>query len=82
MNIQWSDPAAEPVLDDTLDIALDYLEFTGKAYPYSDTRPREAQAIWEGWRGYRHKIRPANCAIVTIENRHASDRTRLISLGA
>jgi hypothetical protein len=32
------DPAAEPVLEDALDIALDYLEFTGKAYPYSDTR--------------------------------------------
>jgi hypothetical protein len=83
MKYPWSDPAAEPVLDDALDVALGYLEFTGNAYPYSDTRSRAAQAIWEGWRaGYRHKIRLANCAIVTIENGQASHRTKLISLGA
>jgi hypothetical protein len=75
-------PAAEPVLYDTLDIALDYLEFHRQGLSIFRSRPRAAQAIWEGWRGgYRRKIRLANCAIVTIENGHASDRTKLISIG-
>ena len=68
-------PLANPdlVLDDALDIALDYLEFTGQAFPFSETQRLCAHIILQSWHsGTRHRIRLANDAINAIEKRQAT----------
>jgi hypothetical protein len=65
----WPRLEADLVLQEALDIALDYLEFTEQAYPFSATQQICAQTILQGWRqGKRHRIRLANDAINAIEN--------------
>jgi hypothetical protein len=62
-------PLSDPVLQEALDIALDYLEFTGRATPFIQTQWICANAILATWNnGERHRIRLANCAIAAIEN--------------
>jgi hypothetical protein len=54
---------------EALAIALNYLELTRQAYPYSETRWKCAQVIADEWNaGKRHRIWLANKAIVAIEN--------------
>ena len=68
MRYPWSTPDADPVLDDALDIAMDYLEFTGQADAYSETQWYAARAILHAREaGTQHKIRLANSGIVAIE---------------
>ena len=56
-----------PILQEALDIALDYLEFTGRAFHYAQTG---AQIILNAWReGTSHRIKLADCAIVAIEKK-------------
>jgi hypothetical protein len=60
--------AQDPVLQQALDIAMDYLECTGQAYPYSETERLCALTILNEWHsGKRHRIWLANKAITAIE---------------
>ena len=66
----WPTEDPDGELQSALDIALDYLGFTGQAYPYSTTERVCAYIILAAWRaGARHKIRLANCAILAIEKK-------------
>jgi len=57
------------VPEEALAIALQYLELTKQAYPYSEIRWKCAQVIVDEWNaGKRHRIWLANKAIVAIEN--------------
>jgi hypothetical protein len=71
MPYPWPIADADVELEIALDIALDYLEFTGQAFPYSATQQICALAILKSWRaGTRHRIRLANDGINAIEKRH------------
>jgi hypothetical protein len=73
MSYHWPLPHPDPVLDDALDIALDYLEATGQAKAGDDTQHLAASSVLNAWLdGTRHKIRLANNAIVAIEKAQAS----------
>lgn len=62
----WPLDSADAVLQEALDIAMDYLEFTGQAY--LGTELICADIILRSWRrGTKHRIRLANDAIVAIE---------------
>jgi len=55
-------------LDDSLRIAMDYLERTGQAEPYYRVQSLVADAILTQWRaGVRHRLRLANTAIRVVE---------------
>jgi hypothetical protein len=70
-------PTSDPVLQEALDIALDYLEFTGQATPFIQTQWLCANAILAAWNdGERHRVKLANCAILAIE----SEKGRLRSM--
>jgi hypothetical protein len=61
-------PLVETDLEEALGIAMDYLEITGRAYPFSETQRTCANVILKNWRaGTRHRIRLANDAINAIE---------------
>ena len=61
-------PLTDPVLQESLDIALDYLEFTGQATPFIPTQWLCANAILTGWsNGERRRVALANFAIEVIE---------------
>jgi hypothetical protein len=56
------------VPQEALDIAMDYLEFTGQAVPLTETQCICANAILAAWNvGTRHRIKLADCAIVAVE---------------
>jgi hypothetical protein len=75
MQYPWPIANADEVLQDALDIALDYLEFTRQAYPFSEVERACASVILEAWKaGTRHRIRLANYAITTIERTKAAPR--------
>ena len=72
MPYPWPLAEADVVLEEALDIAMYYLEFTDKAFPFSETQRICANAILQGWRrGTRHRIRLANDAINAVENGRA-----------
>jgi len=61
--------ACYPLLDEALQIAMDYLEGTGQAPEYTKVQSQAAREIMARWRaGVRHKLRLANYAIVAVEN--------------
>ena len=63
----WPD---DGVMNEALEIAMDYLEGTGRAYPYSEKQSVAADAILGAWRaGVRNKIRLANYAIIAVERK-------------
>jgi hypothetical protein len=67
-------PLAElhTTLSESLEIAMGYLE-AGRAYPYSETQVKAADAILAAWRaGARHRIRLANVGIVAVQQAQAS----------
>jgi len=56
------------VLDDALDIALNYLDRTGQAVRFQEAQSKAAMAIAMAWkRGVRHRIKLANIAITAVE---------------
>jgi hypothetical protein len=56
------------VMDDALDIALNYLTLTGQAVTFQEVQSTAATAIAAAWRrGVRHRIRLANAAIKAVE---------------
>jgi hypothetical protein len=62
-------PVSDPVLQEALDIALDYLEKTEQPIAFRETQWVCAGVIWEAWKcGTRHRIKLANHAIVAIES--------------
>jgi hypothetical protein len=70
MPYPWPLAEANPALDKALQIAMGYLEDTGRAYPYSETQRRVANAILAAWQsGVRHQIRLANYGIAAIEQK-------------
>jgi hypothetical protein len=70
MSYPWPIEHADVTLQEALDIALDYLEVTGQAFPYSETERTCAQIILMTWKaGIRHRIKLANYAIVAIEQK-------------
>jgi hypothetical protein len=77
----WPIADADLVLQEALDIAMDYLEFTGQAYPFSATQRFCAQTILRAWRaGRTHRIRLANDAINGIEKGQTSSVENIESL--
>jgi hypothetical protein len=71
----WPIAEYNSVMSQALDIAMDYLELTGRAVLFSQVQEDAASAILSAWRGgVRHKIRLANCAINAIEKQTAVTR--------
>jgi hypothetical protein len=68
-------PLPDPALDESLDIALDYLESTGQAKVDGDTEHLVARTILFAWSaGIRHRIRLANEGIVAVQQAQAALR--------
>jgi hypothetical protein len=64
----WPNGEYNPVLDEALTIAMEYLELTGRAQEYNRVQAFAALVILKEWRsGVRHPIRLSNTAIVAIE---------------
>ena len=56
------------VMDEALDIAMNYLSRTDQAVNFRVVQTVAAKAIIAAWQaGARHKIRLANCAIRAVE---------------
>jgi hypothetical protein len=56
------------VMDDALDIAMNYLLLTGQAVPFKEAQATAARAIVAAWqRGVTHRIKLANAAIKAVE---------------
>lgn len=69
MPYPWPLNNPDVAVQDALDTALDYLEFTGQAYPFSETERLCAHTIVNAWlAGTRHRIRLAYDAICIIGN--------------
>jgi hypothetical protein len=67
---QWPVFVTDSVVLEAFDIALDYLERSGQAYPYSETQHICAKIIFDEWNeGKRHPIWLANKAIVAVESK-------------
>jgi hypothetical protein len=67
MPYQFPIPAV-PMLQESLDIAMYYLEHTRQAYPFSETERFCAEVIFQEWyAGRRHRLWLANRAIVALE---------------
>jgi hypothetical protein len=61
------------VLEEALNIALDYLEYTEQAVRYRETRSLCAKVILAAWRcGIQHRVHLANCGIVAVEQKARS----------
>jgi hypothetical protein len=70
MPYPWPIESADVTLQDALDIALDYLEFTRQADPFSEVERKCAKVILTNWKaGIRQKIKLANSAIVAVEKK-------------
>ena len=77
MSYPWPLPDPDPVLEEALNIALDYLAATGQAKIGDDTRSLVASSIMTSWRkGMRHRIRLANVGIIALQQLQASLRTQ------
>jgi hypothetical protein len=64
----WRFGEFDNVMDDALDIALDYLICTGQAVNFREVQTSAANAIADGWRaGVRNRIRLTNLAIRAVE---------------
>jgi hypothetical protein len=81
MPYPWPIEFADSRLQEALDIALDYLELTRQAYPFSEVEKACALVILTAWkRGVRHRVRLANYAIVAIEQRRQKQEVQLNAL--
>jgi hypothetical protein len=66
----WPLDVDSRLLGEALEIAMDYLERTGQAYPFAAIQQICAFTIHNAWReGRRHKLRLANDAIRAIEKK-------------
>jgi hypothetical protein len=68
----WPLNELDPVLDEGLTIAMDYLRATGQADDYTRVERIAAAAVLAEWRkGVTHPIRLSNAAIVAVRNEAA-----------
>jgi hypothetical protein len=80
MMYPWPLAECHHTLNEVLKIAVDYLQLTRQAYPYSETQVWAAEAILAAWRsGVRHKIRDANYAIGAVEGKNQLNGRELSS---
>jgi hypothetical protein len=69
------------VMDESLEIAMNYLSRTGQAINFIAVQNAAAEAIIVAWQaGARHKIRLANCAIRAVESSAAEPRQQVPSV--
>jgi hypothetical protein len=72
----WPLTEAHATLDESLGIAMEFLEGSGQAHPYSETQMKAADAILAAWRaGARHPIRLANVGIMAVQRARATHPT-------
>jgi pantothenate synthetase len=70
MNYSW--PASNPLLDEALKIVIDSLAATGQAEINKDTEQLAAEAVLSEWRAdTMHRIRLVNAGIVAAEEKLA-----------
>ena len=75
MSYPWPLLDPDPVLEEALNIALDYLAATGQAKIRDDTRNLVASSVMTSWRkGMRHRIQLANVGIVAVQRLQPSLR--------
>ena len=76
----WPPEHASATLDESLEIAMNYLEGTGQAFPNSEAQKKVAFVILAAWRGgVRHKIRLANYGILAVANKSEMKSAELCS---
>jgi hypothetical protein len=64
----WAFGEFDSVMDDALNIAMDYLTCTGQAVKFQEAQEVAAQAIAVAWRsGVRNRLRLSNLAIRAVE---------------
>jgi hypothetical protein len=67
-HVSWPFGEFDSVMDDALNIAMDYLIRTGQAVNFGEAQERAAQAIAVAWRsGVRNRLRLSNLAIRAVE---------------
>jgi hypothetical protein len=82
MPCAWPFEPADPMLDEALEIALDYLEATGQAEIDDESAEVAAAAILSEWlHGSRHRIRLANEGIVAVQQFRAASPKRAENMG-
>jgi hypothetical protein len=78
MSYQWPLPQPDPVLDEALDIALDYLQATSRAKAENDVKHLVARSVLAAWlEGMRHNVRLANVGIVAVQQARARTAVKL-----
>jgi hypothetical protein len=66
----WPFGEFDSVMDDALNIAMDYLTRTGQAVKFPEAQETAAQAIEVAWRsGVRNRLRLSNLAIRAVEQK-------------
>jgi hypothetical protein len=66
----WPFGEFDSVMDDALNIAMDYLIRTGQAVKFQEAQEVAAQAIAVAWRsGVRNRLRLSNLAIRAVERK-------------
>jgi len=72
----WPYGDFDNVMDDALDIAMDYLIRTDQAVNFGEVQTLAASAIANAWRaGVRSRMRLTNMAIRAVEERRAQLRS-------
>ena len=72
----WPFGDFDNVMDDALDIAIDYLIRTDQAVNFREAQTLAANAIANAWRaGVRSRMRLTNMAIRAVEERRAQLRS-------
>jgi hypothetical protein len=72
----WPHGEFDNVMDDALDIAMDYLIRTEQAVNFREAQTLAANAIANAWRaGVRSRMRLTNMAIRAVEERRAQLRS-------
>ena len=72
----WRFGEFDNVMDDALNIAMDYLIRTDQAVNFGEVQTLAASAIANAWRaGVRSRMRLTNMAIRAVEERRAQLRT-------
>jgi hypothetical protein len=67
----WRFGEFDNVMDDALNIAMDYLILTDQAVKFREAQTLAANAIADAWRaGVRSRMRLTNVAIRAVEQKH------------
>jgi hypothetical protein len=77
----WPLGEFDNVMDDALDIAMDYLQASDQAVDYQNAQRTAANAIAGAWRaGVRNRLRLSNLAIRAVEEKDTLYRKQLAFL--